>query len=204
MTKEQRIAYQKAYRVAHREELKAADRIYRTGRKEKDAVYKKTWRMANKEKISAHMKIYHALHKEERQAYRNAHKKEIAAYRDENGEAIRAYAKAYHIKHKERIHANAKVYRASHQKEIIIRSRQYKYGLSQESFDFLIEKQKQKCAICGKEGWNGHGPHVDHDHVTGNVRGILCNNCNSALGMVGEDAKVARKMADYLDSDGVQ
>jgi hypothetical protein len=57
------------------------------------------------------------------------------------------------------------------------------YGLTQVDWQELFEKQGKKCAICGsiepggKRGWQ-----TDHDHKTGNVRGILCISCNFLVG----------------------
>jgi hypothetical protein len=58
-----------------------------------------------------------------------------------------------------------------------------KYGLTLEEFDALLAAQGGGCAICG----NPDADNVDHDHVTGQVRGILCFTCNVAIGLVGED-----------------
>lgn len=58
-----------------------------------------------------------------------------------------------------------------------------KYGLTLEEYDALLAAQGGGCAICGNPG----ADNVDHDHVTGRVRGILCFTCNVAIGLVGED-----------------
>jgi len=58
-----------------------------------------------------------------------------------------------------------------------------KYGINISDFNNLLESQEGKCAICetnnpGARGWN-----VDHNHKNGVVRGILCGNCNRAIGL---------------------
>jgi hypothetical protein len=58
----------------------------------------------------------------------------------------------------------------------------------------MIEAQGGTCAVCP-----GPPQHVDHDHETGEVRGILCFNCNQALGNVRDDPKTLRGLARYLD-----
>jgi hypothetical protein len=63
----------------------------------------------------------------------------------------------------------------------------------------LLEEQGGKCAVCGK--LNNEGRRrlaVDHDHKTGKVRGLLCGNCNTALGLVKEDPEILSLLADYL------
>ena len=72
-----------------------------------------------------------------------------------------------------------------------------KYGLSQEAFDEMLAAQGGGCAICGKP----NPDNVDHDHVTGHVRGILCWNCNVCVGQFEDDeAHLAAAMA-YVTRD---
>lgn len=68
-----------------------------------------------------------------------------------------------------------------------------KYGLSMERYQELLQEQGGVCAICGRverrrtkfgEVW---GLVVDHDHETGELRGLLCGDCNVAIGMFGDD-----------------
>lgn len=78
-------------------------------------------------------------------------------------------------------------------------NRQYLYGLTPEQYAALLEKQDNRCAICrtdtpgGKGGW-----HVDHDHKTGAVRGLLCNDCNNGLGRFLDDPARLRAAIEYL------
>ena len=69
-------------------------------------------------------------------------------------------------------------------------TRKHKYNLSEEDYQKLILEQKGLCAICGIRlmvyGQNSHKSDtlcVDHCHETKTVRGLLCSNCNRALGM---------------------
>lgn len=59
-----------------------------------------------------------------------------------------------------------------------------KYDLSIEEYDKIIESQCGVCAICKGSLYDSRGyrPHVDHDHKTGKVRGVLCTSCNNSLG----------------------
>ena len=77
------------------------------------------------------------------------------------------------------------------------------YGLSIDAFNSLLAGQGGVCAICGSTNWLGpHGsPSVDHDHTTGKIRGILCHNCNVAIGFIQDDPKIALSMADYLEKN---
>ena len=79
------------------------------------------------------------------------------------------------------------------------RIRQYK--LSQEDYDAMLEVQGHACASCFSDDWGGKTgvPHVDHDHATGEVRGLLCSGCNHAIGHAKDDPTRLRQMADYLE-----
>ena len=72
------------------------------------------------------------------------------------------------------------------------------YGITAKQFrDFLVA-QNDACAGC-RIGVNETKPHVDHDHVTGKVRGLLCGNCNKAIGLVHDDPVRLRALAAYLE-----
>ena len=71
-----------------------------------------------------------------------------------------------------------------------------KYGLDKGSYLILLEKQKDKCAICLKEFLST--PHIDHDHVTGSVRGLLCYPCNSGLGQFEDNIDRLKRAIKYL------
>jgi len=78
------------------------------------------------------------------------------------------------------------------------------YGITQEDYEKLEKQQDCKCAVCGGDGFKMREWHfkklvVDHDHVTGKVRGLLCHNCNRALGLLKDDPKVLLNAVDYLN-----
>lgn len=75
-----------------------------------------------------------------------------------------------------------------------------KYGISIEQYDEMFRTQSGVCGICGREPHPTISLHVDHDHVTGEIRGLTCFRCNQALGAFGEDSTYLRAAADYLDT----
>lgn len=56
------------------------------------------------------------------------------------------------------------------------------------------------CQVCGSEDPGLKRPPIDHDHATGEVRGVLCNQCNRGVGMFRDDPWLLRRMADYLEA----
>lgn len=69
------------------------------------------------------------------------------------------------------------------------------YGLTIADWDALFAHQRGQCAVCGREGVILH---VDHDHDTGEVRGLLCNRCNTGLGGLGDSLKFLQAAVEYL------
>jgi Recombination endonuclease VII len=74
-----------------------------------------------------------------------------------------------------------------------------KYGLTADQFDAMLARQGGGCAICGRTKDRGRSLAVDHDAVTGALRGILCQNCNRAIGQLGHDPDRLRKATRYLE-----
>jgi len=72
------------------------------------------------------------------------------------------------------------------------------YGISVDEFYTMIEKQNNCCAICSKPLNLKKHTHIDHDHITNKVRGILCHCCNTAIGLFKEDRIVMQKAIEYL------
>jgi hypothetical protein len=69
------------------------------------------------------------------------------------------------------------------------------YGMSVADLEAMLAAQHGVCAICQ----TAPAIHVDHDHATGEVRGLLCFRCNAALGQLADDPLVLRRAARYLE-----
>lgn len=82
------------------------------------------------------------------------------------------------------------------QKRQTLKRKLDKYNLSPEQFLEMQALQEGKCAIC--EIVPPDGLVIDHNHSTNKVRELLCNRCNPAIGMIGEDPNIARKIINYL------
>ena len=79
-----------------------------------------------------------------------------------------------------------------------------RYGLSLSTFKQMLAMQNWRCANerCGVVlSWPHKDTNVDHDHADGHVRGILCSQCNMALGHMKDCPDRLRGLADYIESD---
>ena len=76
-----------------------------------------------------------------------------------------------------------------------------KFGLSIEAVEERVRQQGRACAVCGEpfSDCRGYAPHVDHDHKTGVVRGVLCFRCNAGLGSFKDDVARLRAAIAYLE-----
>lgn len=73
------------------------------------------------------------------------------------------------------------------------------FGITLEQYDKILEKQSGGCKICGTKTPRGKGRFsVDHDHLTGKIRGLLCNNCNHVLGNAKDNIKILAAAIQYL------
>lgn len=110
----------------------------------------------------------------------------------------------YRIKHRERIWEQDRQRRKSRPKEWEARHLRRKFGITAEQRQQMLDAQGGRCAICRTDNpgtrtyW-----HVDHDHVTGRNRGLLCHSCNVTLGKVKESTDTLRRMIAYLEAYSV-
>ena len=70
--------------------------------------------------------------------------------------------------------------------------------LSYKEYQQLLLRQKGKCKICGGIS-NGKRLSIDHDHQTGKIRGLLCDNCNFGLGWFKDNIEVLKRAISYLE-----
>ena len=82
------------------------------------------------------------------------------------------------------------------------------YNLTEENFQELYDSQDGKCKICSCEvNYRGNSSNkvnsacIDHNHITGKVRGLLCSNCNRALGLFKDDKLIVSNAYKYLNDE---
>lgn len=114
------------------------------------------------------------------------------------------YYKEYYSKNKLEIVEYSRKYAAEHKKE----SRDYKifkkYGLKDSDVNLIKHQQKSKCKICltsFKTMLDRH-MHIDHEHETNIVRGLLCHSCNTALGGFKDNIQLLKTAIRYIVNKG--
>jgi hypothetical protein len=117
--------------------------------------------------------------------------------RDQGIARVRAWQRA----HPERVRARRENNRNrtnAKPREIHLRN---KFGLTPAQYDDILEAQGGVCALCDAPPTQGISLHVDHDHRTGEIRGLLCVRCNNALGVFREHPDLLRRAARYVTAD---
>lgn len=111
-----------------------------------------------------------------------------------------AEATAWTKKNPERRKEQHKRWRAANPDTIKRQSLRRHYGITLEHYNELLAKQDGRCGICRTDSPRGHHNtfNVDHDHETGLIRGLLCWDCNSAVGKLGDTAEALERALVYL------
>ena len=78
----------------------------------------------------------------------------------------------------------------------VLRRRLRRYGLTVDAYDDLVKRYGGRCGICRKSA----ELHIDHDHKTGKIRGLLCGSCNRGIGLFGDSPIQLRAAILYLSA----
>jgi hypothetical protein len=111
------------------------------------------------------------------------------------------------LKHKARCKSCQAIYQKRYlTKECPIKLRNRKlyarYGITHDQYVSLLEKQNNACLICESPATSPTSLFVDHNHDTGEVRGLLCHHCNTALGLFKDSPQLLKKAVSYLEDKG--
>lgn len=126
-----------------------------------------------------------------------------------------AYDPSYYVRNKDKVDAKNKAWANANRERLKLYRRKYdaenrerreqlakesylrrKYGLTLEKLKEMLEKQNNKCANIGCPD---KATDIDHNHITGKIREMLCHNCNTALGMLREDAERIMGLFNYAE-----
>ena len=120
-----------------------------------------------------------------------------------NPEKIAAIDKKYNETHPGVQNAKHKEWMKQHPEVVNAKRLKKRYGLSMDQYRSLFVAQNDSCAICKRNKTiNELGLHVDHNHNSGKVRGLLCPSCNQALGLLQDNPELCRLAAIYIEDDG--
>lgn len=115
---------------------------------------------------------------------RFAGRKSKAKHYNANPELCRSRSRDWYAGNKDKAHGS-----------FVIR----RYGLNPTAYADMLASQDGRCAICRGVNVNGKRLSVDHDHLSGRVRGLLCAPCNTSLGGFRDNVKVMKKAIAYLE-----
>lgn len=176
-----------------KEEIKENGKKHRIKYRDKIAAYAKKYQAAHRTEINKLQRGYCKRNKEKvktaKQKYYQEHKEEVAEYK-----------RIYNETHKDRRIGEGKRYYHKHREEEGYRGLRNLYNITKEQYDEMFMKQNGCCAICGiHHTLLTKKLYVDHNHDTGELRGLLCNKCNLGLGIFGDDVSLLQKATDYLN-----
>ena len=138
--------------------------------------YKDTDTLTCKEKRATYNKLYRATHKE-----RIAELKKI--WNTENKENVKIYKERWNEANRKHIAERSKHWTVNNPDKVRNKTLQYRYGITLDDYNRMFAEQKGCCKICNIHASELKAPlQVDHSHITGVVRGLLCGLCNSRLG----------------------
>lgn len=135
--------------------------------------------------------------------YYEKNKERISArnklWKQNNLDKVKEHRRVTYYNNQEKVLEKCRQYRSSLSPERKLKIKLRQYGLSVEEFLEIIDKQENKCAICGEKPKHNRKLAIDHNHITGQVRGLLCFKCNSSIGLLNEDVVILNKIIEYLN-----
>jgi membrane-associated HD superfamily phosphohydrolase len=178
---------------ASTEKLREYKRNWARKHSEEKQKYLKKWREKNPEKTKESSK-------KSREKNREKMLERTREWRKKNPNKIEEYSKKYRKIHREERKEDCRKYHQNHKDLEINQRRLREYGITEDEFKYLLKKQDGRCAICKNNLISKIC--IDHNHVTGEVRGLLCNPCNMALGLLKDDIIVLTNALKYLEGKG--
>lgn len=156
---------------------------------------RKRYRNTHKNKIKKRSQLYYKKNKSKIDKYKQE-------YYQHNSDYVRAKAKHYYDTHREEQLKKGQIRRQKYPEVFRQRQLRYKYGISPKRFKKMLKAQNYKCYTCSvvHKEQKHERLQVDHNHVTGEIRKLLCNRCNSTLAFADENMKRLRNLILYITS----
>lgn len=131
-----------------------------------------------------------------------AKQKSDKSYRQRNPEKVRMWANKYRLANPEKVAASRKRDSQNNKKRIKNTNLQ-KFGITLEKYNEILTNQSGCCKICKThESKLTKALAVDHNHATGEIRGLLCHNCNIGLGHFKDSENLLLTAAQYILDNG--
>lgn len=127
----------------------------------------------------------------------DCHSEYLRRWRKKNPGLYEAIVNRNRIKCKDSIKESQKKYRIKYPERLKDRKLKLRYRISLLEYSEILKKQNAECAICHKK----NKLFVDHDHSSGEVRGLLCNTCNLGLGYFYNDNSLLKSAIKYIIKD---
>ena len=144
--------------------------------------YRQRLKPDQKEKKKEHQRRYH-----QQPAVKKRAKEYVVEYNK------RPYVKALKRQYAQKYYSNPE-----NKEKQKFRQLKSHYNITIDEYDNLLKSQNGKCAICGISFGVNMPPHIDHDHNTNKVRGLLCFGCNIGIGNLKDDISILKNAIEYL------
>lgn len=151
------------------------------------------WAKNNPEKVKAIKRRFVEKHRERLAAKRRE-------YRAKNRAALDTQKRAWEVANPEMVSMQAVRRRIKAMNAKIDQGLRYHYGVTLDAYNAILCEQRGVCAICGTLSVTVRSPRlvVDHDHSTGELRGLLCHRCNCGLGYFKDNHGIIERALAYL------
>jgi hypothetical protein len=146
---------------------------------EKQLKASREWKQRNKEKVAADQKTW----------------------RENNVEKRKSLKAEWDKKNPEKKKQHAKEFKTKRPDYFVNKHLEGSYGITVDDYNAILTVQNHKCAGCGIEATKAprNKLYVDHCHKTNKIRGLLCQHCNTALGMVKDNPDTLLNLMSYLN-----
>ena len=155
---------------------------------------------------------YQRSHKEEvKKRHADHYKKNIDKCKEDrhnwyirNSDMVKLKVKDWIKNNKDKVRVSARKYYMNNIDTLRIKERAHRikhsYGITPDQYEKILQLQHGVCKICGKPPLHGKNLSIDHCHKTGEIRGLLCQKCNTALGHFNDDPILLDRAAEYLSN----
>lgn len=120
-------------------------------------------------------------------------------YTEKNKAHLNAKATVYYAANRERLVEQSRAYTKAHPEMRKLAKVKMTHGLTAAQYQAMLASQQGVCAVCRLPFPSPKKTHVDHCHISGKIRGILCHYCNTALGSLGDSPERCEAAAIYLE-----